>query len=180
MSERQETVDDIIAEARDKHTVHECNQCAWRKCCSRGFGSEECGKFRESIWLHLGIEDGYFTQLLNRLDAAHKREMSKNASKNGADFGQLGDVAKLRGALKLYDRIFQDRTLIYDCDIVYGARTLARAALAAPPRNCDRFGGGIDKLREACARERGLNPEEDFPDVFPDWLLALAQKGGAK
>ncbi len=54
------------------------------------------------------------------------------------------------------------------------------AALAAPPRNCDRFGGDIDKLREACARERGLNPEEDFPDVFPDWLLALAQKGGAK
>jgi len=54
------------------------------------------------------------------------------------------------------------------------------AALAAPPRNCDRFGGDIDKLREACARERGLNPEENFPDVFPDWLLALAQKGGAK
>ena len=55
-------------------------------------------------------------------------------------------------------------------------------ALAAPPRNCDRFGGDIDKLREACARERGLNPEEDFPDVFPDWLLAPAteQEGGAK
>ncbi len=78
MSERQETIDDIIAEARDKYTVHECNQCAWRKCCSKGFGSEECGKRRESIWLKLGIEDGYYTQLLNRLDAAHKREHNRN------------------------------------------------------------------------------------------------------
>ncbi len=48
----------------------------------------------------------------------------------------------------------------------------ARAALAKPPRNCDRFDGDMDRLREACLRERGLNPEEDFPDVFPDWLLA--------
>ena len=58
----------------------------------------------------------------------------------------------------------------------------AKAALAAPPRNCDRFGGDIDKLREACARERGLNPEEDFPDVFPDWLLAPAteKEGGVE
>lgn len=56
------------------------------------------------------------------------------------------------------------------------------AAICMPRRNCDRFGGDIDKLREACARERGLNPEEDFPDVFPDWLLALSteKKGGAK
>ena len=45
-------------------------------------------------------------------------------------------------------------------------------ALLASPRNCDRLDGDIDKLREACLRERGLNPEEDFPDVFPEWLLA--------
>ena len=57
----QETIADVIAEARDKYTVHECNQCEWRKCC-------------ESIFLKLGIEDGYFTQLLDRLESAHKRE----------------------------------------------------------------------------------------------------------
>ena len=50
---------------------------------------------------------------------------------------KLGNTAKLREALKLYDRIFQDRTLVCDCDIVNGARALARAALAAPARNCD-------------------------------------------
>ena len=81
-----ETIADIIAEARDKYTVHECNQCAWRKCCSEGFGSEKCGKFRESILLKLGLEDGYFTQLLDRLEAALGRER--------------GDAAKLREALK--------------------------------------------------------------------------------
>lgn len=50
---------------------------------------------------------------------------------------KLVNAAKLREALKLYDRIFQDRTLVCDCDIVNGARALARAALAAPARNCD-------------------------------------------
>lgn len=35
----------------------------------------------------------------DRLEAAHKRELSKNMSKNGADFGQLGDAAKLREAI---------------------------------------------------------------------------------
>ena len=37
---------------------------------------------------------------------AHIRELSKNVSKNGADFGQLGDAAKLREALKhINDRL---------------------------------------------------------------------------
>lgn len=59
------------------------------------------------------------------------------------------------------------------------ARGVLIPALAAPPRNCDRFGGDIDKLREACARERGINPEEDFPEVFAEWLLApLTERKG--
>ena len=48
-------------------------------------------------------------------------------------------------------------------------------AASAPPRNCDRFDGDIDRLREACLRERGLNPEEDFPRVFCEWLLSKAK-----
>ena len=113
-----ETIADIIAEARDKYTVHECNQCAWRKCCSKGFGSEECGKFRESIWRKLGIEDGYFTHLRDRLDAAHEREIAEKESviqaiestrtsevaKLSDEIAelkkQIGDCAKLREALK--------------------------------------------------------------------------------
>ena len=76
------------------------------------------------------------------VEASRNRELSKNTSKNGADFGQLGDAAKLRKAL---------------CDMVSAAfaailrygngeeemRRLAlctdnaRDALASPPRNCD-------------------------------------------
>lgn len=44
---------------------------------------------------------------------------------------------KLREALELCDRIFQDRTIVCDCDIVDEARTMVRAAIAAPRRNCD-------------------------------------------
>ena len=35
----------------------------------------------------------------DRIEAAHKRELSKHVSKNGADFGQLGGAAKLREAV---------------------------------------------------------------------------------
>ena len=53
----------------------------------------------------------------------------------------------------------------------------AKSALAAPARNCDRFGGDEDKLIEACLNERGLLVTENFRDVFADWLLAPAEKG---
>lgn len=53
---------------------------------------------------------------------------------------------------------------------------ICRTALAAPARNCDRFCGDPDRLVEACLRERGLGPEEDFPRVYSEWLLA-AEKG---
>ena len=49
-------------------------------------------------------ENAYLTawrdEISDRLEAAHKRELSKNVSKNGADFGQLGNAAKLREAVK--------------------------------------------------------------------------------
>ena len=105
----------------------------------------------------------------DRLDAAIARER--------------GDCAKLRAALSsvkadILKRSSENVWYITVSDIL----EKIDAALAAPPRNCDRFDGDIDKLREACARERGLNPEEDFPDVFPGGLLALSteKEGGAK
>ena len=69
MSERQETVDDIIAEMR----IFKCRNL-------------ETGK--------LELCNAIANYFADRLDTAHKREMSKNASKNGADFGQLGNAAK--------------------------------------------------------------------------------------
>ena len=80
----------------------------------------------------------------DRLEAALKREMSKNVSKNGADFGQLGNAAKLREALDdtvgllegILEAFKQGTGGVYTSD-VSEAIDKARAALAAPARNCD-------------------------------------------
>ena len=84
-----------------------------------------------------------------------------------------GNAAMMYEALVRVKRLFDGR-LMWQPDI-RKAHEAVDAALAKPPRNCDRFGGDIDRLREACLRERGLNPEEDFPEVFCGWLLEIAE-----
>lgn len=141
-------------------------------------------------------ENAYLTlwrdEIADRLEAALKRELSKNVSKNGADFGQLGDAAKLREALKrawLFvsatresfafvheGRIERDK-LCEDID----------AALAAPPRNCDL---ARDWMRDLYAHfqppasvKREMPPEwVDAVMAFCRWLIAPAteQEGGNK
>lgn len=196
MADTQETIADIIAEARDKYTVHECNQCAWRKCCSRGFGSEECGKFRESIFLKLGIEDGYFTQLLDRLEAAYKREkaaieadaLAVGGIVEAARKRERGDCAKLREALKAAELgLFRWLSGSISRDEHRELVATIKTALAAPPRNCDRFGGDNAKLQKVYYSECGKEYEPRDPISrqayfvgYGNWLLALAQEGGAK
>ncbi|MBQ3340926.1 MAG: hypothetical protein IJG84_03450 [Kiritimatiellae bacterium] len=73
---KTETLAEIIAEARDKYTVHNCGECNRRKWCDYGGYSDdnaECKQNRESIMLLCGIEDGYFRQLLDRIEATAKR-----------------------------------------------------------------------------------------------------------
>ena len=124
---------------------------------------------------------------------AHIRELSKNVSKNGADFGQLGDAAKLREALKhIKDRLphmlqymrihwedanaggyFDELMLVID------------AALAAQPRNCDRF-QTKDAAREAFQKLRhhrvwadvSLWDDKDEIEAFLDWLFATGKEVG--
>lgn len=72
-TETQETIADIIAEMRQGMNPN---------------GTAECQYLESDICM-----------LADRLEAALERELSKNTSKNGADFGQLGDAAKLREAL---------------------------------------------------------------------------------
>ena len=112
-------------------------------------------------------------ETVNKIMDALKQERTSN-----------GNAAAMREAVEKCRHVIHCAIVsdILRGDDAYDAMNIASPALAAPPRNCDRFGGDIDKLREACARERGLNPEEDFLDVFPDWLLAPAteKKGGAE
>lgn len=88
----------ILAEARDKYTVHDCNECDFRKSCERSFDSDECKSTRKSISLALGIEDGYFTKLLDRIEAAAEQERRQlrslvgrfaNCHEDNEDFGAL-------------------------------------------------------------------------------------------
>ena len=207
MADTHETIADIIHEARDKYTVHNCNECNYRKSCDWNdwnFASVECEAKRQSISLLLGIDDDYFNKLLDRLDAAHKREIEATAAKccqlgRLAGYGAseikhqqdaVGDAAKLREALK---RIVDERGILDFChnnissktwedwDKIY--KTLrkwideAMSALAAPPRNCDRF-ETVKEAAEAFARER-----QDMPHPCPDftfsrWLLTPVKKEG--
>jgi len=118
---------------------------------------------------------------------AHRRELSKNVSKNGADFGQLGDAAKLREAMvevlgyieSFHKYITPDKTkglttLFAVADTI---RDKARAALAAPPRNCDKYATDIEALDAY-----GDVPQEPIGKRIVEWLFAPATEteGGAR
>lgn len=140
--------DEIIAEAREKYTVHNCGQCEFRKSCDLGincFDSAECRERRQSIMLGFGIEDGCFTKLLDRLEAAHKREVETSraiSEKSSA----VGNAAKMREALeRLREWVLMDlneNAFIADSSgnymkLIKGTIEIVNAALSAPPRNCD-------------------------------------------
>ncbi len=63
-------------------------------------------------------------------------ELSKLRPKNAADFGQFGNAAAMREALKeLQSRLVAS---VYDGSIdAHAALEVVEKALSAPPRNCD-------------------------------------------
>ena len=106
--------------------------------------------------------------MLDRFDAARKRER--------------GDCAKMREALgKL-------RAELWNNTVIAGKRKfelyeIADAALAAPPRNCDRFGSSTQARAEwykteVLPRVEGVVSGVEPP--FVDWLFATAteKEGG--
>lgn len=124
-------------------------------------------------------------------DAAHELELSKNASKKGADFGQLGDCAKLREAcanIAEYARSAQCHT--EDAHVLGYLNQIegwAKAALAAPARNCDlpEVAKGQPKLAEQAWRVFKRSHKDSHLDAYGllrciRWLLAPATEGGAK
>lgn len=117
----------------------------------------------------------------DRIEAAAEREKAKGMSKKMDENRAItGNAAAIREALEEIVANIETRASAFDIFSIIDRKTFldAKAALAAPARNCDRFGGDEDKLIEACLNERGLLVTENFRDVFSDWLLAPA-KGGA-
>lgn len=133
-----------------------------------------------------------FEQLINNtiLQFLSSRESSKTCPKTGGDFGQFGNAAKLREALDrlaITSETFLRTNSSQSYEDTMDALDKARAALAAPPRNCDRFGGDNAKLQKVYYSERGKKYEPRDPCSrqayfvgYGNWLLAPAQEGGAK
>ena len=96
----------------------------------------------------------------------------------------LGNAAAMREALVYADRVLRMATEDnrYGDDVVYLVgcmRTVAaacRAALSAPPRNCDRYSHDEALSVWAAEKENGKN------GCFDEWLFAPAteQEGGAE
>ncbi len=118
------------------------------------------------------LEAEELEQEADRIEAAWKREMSKIASKKGADFGQLGNAAAMREALEKITDWMEKHTAIFsvqvspreeDPDEVEREKdeaiSLARAALSAPPRQCD-VGTVEEQTKrkiEFCYKQRGCS-----------------------
>ena len=124
-------------------------------------------------------------------DAAHRRELSKNTSKNGVDFGQLGNGAKMRKALlfvkQYFDKIdpFNIETYTFAQIEVDYIKAAISAALSAPPRNCDVMSLAVAKkvwyIKEIMPRLNGDLPlGKEIP--FEEWFVAPAaeKEGGEK
>ena len=122
------------------------------------------------------------------VEASRKREMSKNASKNGADFGQLGNAAAMREALVMVKRLFDGRIMFQPA--IRKAHKAVDAALSLPPRQCDvgtadeqfeRWNAFCTKYDDDCT---GCPCDCDscvsFTNCFSKWELMPYEEGGAK
>ena len=102
---------------------------------------------------------------------ARKGELSKTRPKNAADFGQFGNTAAMREAL---EEIIQ---ISYDIERGFpDVRAVAKAALAAPARNCDihtNFNDAITTLANKRNWHDGKWDSERYC-ILASWLLAPA------
>lgn len=86
---------------------------------------------------------------------------------------RLGNAAKMRDALKqIHDRV---NSLDEDCGVdPIDVRDLARAALSAPPRNCDRF-ATLDDARNAFFADYVPDETCSSATAFATWLFDEAK-----
>ena len=166
MTDTHETIADIIAEKRRQADKIERNCAEMMKR----------GKMISDSFVRELVAD--IRREANRLEAAQKRE--------------AGDAAKLREALKAIGGLCAGLMPTWD-GAVGRIKDMAETALAAPPRNCDRF-ATVDEARKAheaicekygkCHNGCPLNNEEHYSafDCFEAWLFAPATvtEGGGK
>lgn len=123
----------------------------------------------------------YLRIMLARFDAAHRRETA-TAEKSSA----VGDCAKMREALEATLKLFWDMhnaNRSPQSNQAYAVIRQIKAALAAPPRNCDRFQSAsdawdaYDAFVDSYRAQSKTEPLNEF-----GWLYAKAteKEGDAK
>lgn len=152
--------------------------------------------------MRLGVKDwrgervGVFDCFADRIEAAWKREREAGAEaaqicgeigkmigreaackQSVTNCNRLGNVSKMREALiNAYYAMFKFiKTPYAECDEMAFALDGAIAALAAPPRNCDRPECATTKEAQDVWRH-----EDGGKTAYYEWILATSTKGGAE
>lgn len=156
MIKENETIADIIAEMRRYATDY------YGRTIENGGEKGNPGMFY--------LDMAQFAKVnADRLEAAHRREMDELRK-------QVGDVAKLREALSkscAYSAVVLN-TGMFNRVHLEALLNMAKAALAAPARNCDRFANAVEAMAELkrvhswCAKEN-RRCLEDCPDCGKEW-----------
>lgn len=184
MADTQETIADIIAEKRRRADEIE------RDCAEK----MKRGEMTSDQYARELVAD--IRKEADRLEAAYKREkaaieadaLAVGGIVEAARRRERGNSAALREALKAAELgLFRWLSGSISRDEHRELVATIKTALAAPPRNCDRFGGDNAKLQKVYYSECGKEYEPRDPISrqayfvgYGNWLLALAQKGGAK
>ena len=88
-----------------------------------------------------------------------------------------GNAAMMREALLIVKKLFDGRIMFQPA--IRTAHKAVDAALAKPPRNCDRFGGDFKMLHTAwfdwTGSPSGQNSDGTVKLTFAEWLLEIAE-----
>ena len=145
MSNKQETVETVAAEMRNESHAGDASCLEWVGAKMRTYA--------------------------DRFEAAAKREREATREKSS----QVGNAAKLREACEaLMSEIggyLTDGLEVIWCSVSGKTINKARAALAAPPRNCDRPECATTKAAQDVWRK-----EDGGKTAYYEWLLAASTK----
>ena len=156
MGEKQETIADILAEIRLR------GDTPWKHTRPDGYGGYE------TITIN---RNEYLISIADRIEAAHKREAT--AEKSSA----VDNGAKMREALEDSNGLLEELAAIGEwCESAREQIADNKAALAAPPRNCDihtDFNDAITTLANKRNWHDGKWNSERYC-ILASWLLAPA------
>lgn len=136
--------------------------------------AEECGDQIDALYDTITLNKDTYNGFICRL-----REVVRLAKNEQEKSAPVGNSAALREAVDYLCERMADMDATFDPSEV----ECLRAALSAPPRNCDRFGSYAEARAEwwkteVLPRVAGVVSGTEQP--FDEWLFAPAKKGGAK